>query len=224
MGTVLLGWELGGGLGHASTLIEVARALADRGHAPVLALKDPVAPRAVLTGVRCPVVPAPVWRNAVPSNFRAATLADVLAIRGYDDPGVLGSLVEGWQGLLHLTRADLVIADYAPTLLLAASGAVPAIQLGSGFSIPPAPGDDFPVLDRRRPPAACWRWYGRFKVCEVGPSRQRSPGCSRGRTDSSTPFPSWTCTGLCVVTRSLHLYAARGRPCPLPPRRRSSLT
>jgi hypothetical protein len=67
---------------------------------------------------------------------------------------VLGSLVEGWQGLLHLTRADLVIADYAPTLLLAASGAVPVIQLGSGFTVPPTTGDDFPTLDPGAQPTA----------------------------------------------------------------------
>lgn len=40
MATILLGWEIGAGLHHVRTLLEIARALRAHGHKPVLALQN----------------------------------------------------------------------------------------------------------------------------------------------------------------------------------------
>ncbi len=79
-------------------------------------------------------------------SFLASSYADILAIKGYADADRLGLLVNAWQTLIDLTRAELVIADDAPTLCLAAYGVVPTVVIGIGFAVPPTEGSDFPNL------------------------------------------------------------------------------
>ncbi len=146
MATVLLGWELGGGLGHVGALLDVAHSLAERGHEPVLALKDVVEPLPVLKGVPYRILQAPVWTTEPPPGFLAASYADILAIRGYADADGLGALVAAWQGLIELTGAALVVCESAPTLALAALGGTPALTVDHGFHSPPDHGPTFPML------------------------------------------------------------------------------
>ena len=146
MSTVLLGWELGGGLGHVGALLAVARRLWEHGHAPVLALKDLIEPLPILRRESFPVVQAPVWTGGSPSNFAAASYADILAIRGYADADGLEALVGGWQKLIELTRAELVVCESAPTLVLAAYGGTPALAMENGFHAPPSHLPAFPTL------------------------------------------------------------------------------
>ena len=146
MATVLLGWEFGGGLGHVASLLKVARPLAARGHAPVLVLKDIIGPLPVLKDVPFPVFQAPSWPGDAGPGFLARSFADILANRGYADADGLEALVGGWRRLIDLTGAKLVVADAAPTLMLAASGTVPVVTVENGFHAPPAEGEAFPVL------------------------------------------------------------------------------
>lgn len=154
MATVLLGWELGGGLGHVGGLLEVAGRLAAHGHAPVLALKDLVEPLPILAGVPYPVVQTPTWPGGAPEGFVAASYADILAIRGYDHADGLEAMVSAWRRLIDLTGATLVVGDAAPTLILAALGETPAVLVESGFHAPPADADAFPTLNAGRSPTA----------------------------------------------------------------------
>ena len=90
MATVLLGWELGGGLDHVRALIEIAHDLKLHGHDPVLALRATSA--ALPYAGSFPILKAPSYRRprqlgAPP--FRAATFSDILAIRGFADAEVL---------------------------------------------------------------------------------------------------------------------------------------
>ena len=85
MGTVLLGWELGDGLGHVTKLLEIAHELAAHGHSPVLALKDFVVARPLLRDVPFPILQAPIWWQPVPPSFRASSYADILALKGFAD-------------------------------------------------------------------------------------------------------------------------------------------
>lgn len=151
MAVVMLGWELGGGLGHVRSLLAVARGLAAYGHRPVFVLKNVVEPQAVLHDTPFPVLQAPVW-PATCGAFRAASYADILAIRGFADPDGLEALVAAWQALIDLTGAELVVADHSPTLCLAAYRTLPVVQLGNGFSVPPADATAFPSLDPQAAP------------------------------------------------------------------------
>jgi len=155
LATVLLGWELGSGLDHRTALTEIARGLATQGHDPVLAFREA---NAFLPHANpFPILPAPSYRpprHAGAAPFRAATFADIMAIRGFADPEILASLVNNWQALLQNTGAKLAICDFSPGLTLAAYGVVPAFQVGAGFAVPPADGHSFPQLDSAASPAA----------------------------------------------------------------------
>lgn len=150
---VLLGWELGGGLGHVTPLLRMADVLAGEGFAPVLALRNLVEPCDLLRDVPYPVVPAPVARpRPTETAFLAGSYADILAVQGYNDPDRLAALVRGWDGLIDLVRPALVVADHSPTLCLAAYGALPAVTLGISFAMPPTHLPEFPRLVPDQPP------------------------------------------------------------------------
>ncbi len=146
MGTVLLGWELGGGLGHVGVLREVARELAGRGLRPVLVLKDLTIGRSLLRDLPFPILQAPhSWEDA-PKGFRASTFGDVLAIAGFRGVDRLTLLVNAWQALIDMTGAKAVVAEFAPTLCLAAYGVTPTVVIGHGYWVPPDDTHDFPKI------------------------------------------------------------------------------
>jgi hypothetical protein len=146
-GTVLLGWELGGGFGHVQRLGALAQGLAERGLRPVLAVKDLAMAGTFLRSWPFPVVQAPLRHlRTEGANFLAASYADVLAVRGFASADELWPLVQAWQGLLDLVRPALVVCDQSPALCLAAYGLVPAVNLGAAFGLPPADGAAFPRL------------------------------------------------------------------------------
>jgi UDP:flavonoid glycosyltransferase YjiC (YdhE family) len=84
------------------------------------------------------VFQAPVDTRAGVGEPTPASYADVLLGCGYRDPGRLVALLGGWRNLFRLWRPDLVVADFAPTALLAArSLAIPRVTYGNGFFTPP---------------------------------------------------------------------------------------
>ena len=96
-----------------------------------------------------PILQAPVWWEPVPQSFRASNYADILAIKGFADADGLALLVGAWQGLIERSAHQVVIADFAPSLCLAAYGVVPTVVIGIGFAVPPAHGDEFPRIGPR---------------------------------------------------------------------------
>jgi len=136
------------GLWHAGLLARVARALEARGARCVFALADPVLARLALGPVDS-VVPAPVYvptGGVVPTGVSTKTFADILGGCGWHAPQVIGALMQSWDALLALIRPDVLVADHAPTLLLAARGRVPRVTVGLGFTSPPAHLERFPDL------------------------------------------------------------------------------
>ncbi|MFN0160375.1 MAG: glycosyltransferase [Burkholderiales bacterium] len=137
---VALAWELGGGMGHVDRLAPWAGQLAQRdarvtaivADLPVASARLPLAPDALLQ--------APVLRHgALAVGLGRHSYAELLLAAGYGNPATLEALVRGWLSALHLAKADLVLADHAPTALLAARiSGLPAVQIGDGFTIPPA--------------------------------------------------------------------------------------
>ena len=66
------------------------------------------------------------------------TYADILLRFGYADPRALFGLTGGWRETMRLTGAELVLADHAPTALLAArSLGLPVMLFSNGFTAPP---------------------------------------------------------------------------------------
>src|ERR1700677_2793722 len=89
MKTVLLAWELGGGMGHVMTLRRLARCLQPLNLRVIAAVKDPQAARpAFPEGIE--IVRAPAWPSAsMPARQIAATssasMGDILATAGLSD-------------------------------------------------------------------------------------------------------------------------------------------
>jgi rhamnosyltransferase subunit B len=149
MAKILIGWESGGGFGHVTRIRLAARELKARGHEPVLALRDVVEPAPLLDRESYPVLQGPCWSRPTPARFAAATFADILSVTGFADAGDLSALLRAWDGLFSVVRPDLVLAEYAPMMVLAARGKFPTVMFGSGFTVPPADLALYPRLQPR---------------------------------------------------------------------------
>jgi UDP:flavonoid glycosyltransferase YjiC (YdhE family) len=138
MARIAFAWELGAELGHAMACATLARALVRRGHEAVFAFRElhqlDVLPLEAGTAVyQAPVSLREGLGAAVPVSW-----ADLLLGCGYDDVDELHGLVAGWIEVLRASRAKLVVADYAPTALLAARVlGLKCVDYSNGFSIPP---------------------------------------------------------------------------------------
>ena len=139
MARIHLAWELGNGLGHVARLAPLAVELARRGHEVSMGLRDLVATRALWLPLDLACVQAPVFlHQTVGLPRRSASLAEIALGFGYLDGDVLDALHEGWRAQLERFGAELVVADYAPTALLAArSLGLRAVSVGLSFAIPP---------------------------------------------------------------------------------------
>lgn len=136
MAKILFAWELGGGMGHLDPMFRIGAVLQERGHEVLYAVRDMARVEA-----RAPagsaVVQAPFAHSSERRREPALNYADILLRCGYEDEAGLCGLVRAWQQLFGLFGADLVLADHAPTALLAARLAeIPACTAAMGFAAP----------------------------------------------------------------------------------------
>jgi hypothetical protein len=150
MAHVLLGWELGANRGHAVRIAHLARRLREAGHRVSVAVQrldtldpDAVGPDAVW---QAPVTPRFLISAAQPIAGPPAGMADVLARVGIDDPALVAAMVRAWERLFEAIRPDVLIADFAPFLHLAARDRLPLIATGTGYSLPPTHLATLPAL------------------------------------------------------------------------------
>ena len=149
MARVLFGWELGGGIGYASRLTLIARVLADFGHEPVMAMRDPaevwpVLDRNGLSAIQAPYITGRLKPGT--NQFRPAGFADLMACNGFGTSDHLLPLLQAWHALLDAVDPMLVVAEYSPVLTLAAYGRVPLVLIGTGYLLPPADTPWLPVI------------------------------------------------------------------------------
>ncbi len=141
MNHVLLAWELGAGAGHLASLRAVAEGLLLRGHRVTLAACDIGSAALIFGGLerQMHIVQSP----ACPKNYGGLAdpplnYAEILMRFGYLDAPMLKALLQGWRSLFELTGADRLVADHAPTALLAArGGAMACSTFGNPFAVPP---------------------------------------------------------------------------------------
>ena len=139
----MLAWELGGGLGHVAPLAQLAAPLLAAGHAVDFVLADlrnadaGMGARARHPGVR--LWQAPVWLAQLRGVPDPGTYAELLLHAGYLDARRLRPLAQAWRHLLLQLQPDMLLADHAPTALLAAKGLpLRRATCGTGFFQPPA--------------------------------------------------------------------------------------
>lgn len=163
MAKVLFGWEFGGGLGHLTVLLPIARALADR-YESVFVVKTLARAGRLLAEeggslARASLLQAPRWPvmgDAAARKIPVHSLADKLMMDGYGNVPLLYGNARSWHDILRLVEPALVVGDFSPTLFLAARGSVPTVAVGIPFGLPPA-GRPLPPIrpwEKALPPAS----------------------------------------------------------------------
>jgi len=157
--TVLLGWELGAGIGYCLQLKSLAEGLQEYGYKPVLALRSIDSVHKIFRQCDFPVLQAPYVTGrltdaARTEGFFSTGFTDLMACNGFGSEDHLYSMLRGWRELIDLVQPDLVVARFSPLLTTAASGRIPSVVFGSPYATPPADGAWFPQLCRDEPPYA----------------------------------------------------------------------
>ena len=138
MARIAFAWELGLSFGHAIGCAALARSLNARGHPIAFMFRELRQLAVIPESSGYDVFQAPYELDAGRGEPNPASYADVLLGCGYRDPERLLRLLGGWRKLLELWRPDLLVADFAPTALLAAhSLGIPRVTYGNGFFTPP---------------------------------------------------------------------------------------
>jgi len=138
MARILFVWELGADYGHLSGFTPLARELQSRGHEVISIIKDLSLAHQLLKPENIRFFQAPVWNEAFSTKTRTFTYGELLLELGYKQPEQLCARLAAWQQLYETIQPDLIIADHAPTALLAARQYPFAITLyGTGFFSPP---------------------------------------------------------------------------------------
>jgi UDP:flavonoid glycosyltransferase YjiC (YdhE family) len=136
---ILFAWELGSNLGHLMSILPIAEELQRRGHSVTLAVKDLARFAQIDSHPLLTVVQSPLFFPRAEMLRESMGYCDILAISGYLTETSLLPLLRAWRELLALLDVDVVVAQHAPTALLAArSAGRPAVAIGSGFMCPPA--------------------------------------------------------------------------------------
>jgi UDP-N-acetylglucosamine:LPS N-acetylglucosamine transferase len=150
---ILVGYERGDNLGHFRRLVPVAEALAARGHQVTFFLRNPYDCRNELTRSPLPFIPTP---DLVPPNpaerepKRMGAYSDIMVYCGFGKLELLYPATLSWRTLFDHIKPDLIVCDHSPVICLAAYGRIPVVQVGDGFTIPPAQEETFPGFQKTK--------------------------------------------------------------------------
>ncbi|MEL6998815.1 MAG: hypothetical protein AAFP68_11200 [Pseudomonadota bacterium] len=136
---ILFAWEMGENFGHISKITETAKAIQGKAELWV-AVRNLVAFRQIARqlDVKLMVAPAAPPHGAIAPDDAGRSYPDALRHVGWAKPQDLAPLVEAWRNLFALVRPDLLVAQAAPTALLAARGqGLTTAMVGSGYDAPP---------------------------------------------------------------------------------------
>lgn len=138
MSNITFCWELGGGYGHIAGFKPLAEKLIAKGYRVSALLRDTSSAHQFFKEMPVRYVNAPIWGQK--KRYAAPTIsyADIIKRCGYDSTESLLPLVQQWRKKLCTYDTSLIIADHAPTALIAARTLkLPAALFGTGFFSPP---------------------------------------------------------------------------------------
>jgi UDP:flavonoid glycosyltransferase YjiC (YdhE family) len=139
MGRIVFAWEFGGGLGHIQYDLPLAIELQKRGHEVFCIMKNVIDAERIMGRHGIKVLQAPVWQVKIKKKLENTfNYAEALFNQGYLVEGGLSSMAKAWRCLFDFVKPDMLIADHAPTALIAARGTrIKTILYGTGFFAPP---------------------------------------------------------------------------------------
>lgn len=141
---ILFTWEMGANYGHLNRLAPIANAKIASGDQVLFAVRDRDIALQVLAPLNIDYVQAPLLPLGSPADA-PANFAEILLASGYDHQEALFHVVGRWLALFKQFQPEIVVVDHSPTVLLACRiAAIPVVQIGNGFEIPPA--DDWPSI------------------------------------------------------------------------------
>jgi UDP-N-acetylglucosamine:LPS N-acetylglucosamine transferase len=139
MARLLVCWELGAGRGHLTPHLLLAKALRERGHEVVFAVRNLQYAETLLGAEGFTYFQAPTWIGSQggpqqPSRSYPQVLLNV----GFADADQLVARMRAWLALFDWVKPDALLVDHGPTALLAAHTLkLPVAISGAGFWVPP---------------------------------------------------------------------------------------
>lgn len=138
MARIVFVWELGGGLGHIQNELPLALKLQSMGHEVLCVMQHVIDAGRIMGPHGIKVMQAPVWQVKVKKLENTFNYAEALFNQGYLVEGGLSCMLHAWRNLFDFIMPDMVIADHAPTALLATRGTnIKTVMYGTGFGVPP---------------------------------------------------------------------------------------
>lgn len=210
---VLIAWEMGRNFGHVTQIVPVAEALKRRGVEVGLALRNPAALGPFAGTGDFSVVQAPHISpgRRQPGEVRPNILlySDDLLACGYENPGVLARLIADWDELIGSFRPDALVAQSAPTALLATHGMpLRRFRLGRGYDLPPA---TVPQTPMRHWMENDLQETGRREAAVLATVNAALQACGRGALENFADFLRTDGDFLCAYRETDH-YRDRDQP------------
>ena len=112
MATILLAWELGGGMGHLLPLRGIGEVLVKRGHRVIAAVRDLSRVGELFAGSGIAFLQAPIYQGKrMVAGEKISGFAHILASACFGDDGVMGKLFVAWNGVFDQVMPDLLDWD-----------------------------------------------------------------------------------------------------------------
>ncbi|MDW7755895.1 MAG: hypothetical protein SCH68_12095, partial [Brevefilum sp.] len=137
MGHVLCCWELGAGYGHLYRLLPIISELLRIGHHVSLVSKDAERARLVFDTLDIEIISAPDITSPPKSFSLSQNYSQNLLRNGYWHLPSLHQRLVDWLALFAVCQPDFILAEHAPTALLAAKlTKLSRGVIGTGFTVP----------------------------------------------------------------------------------------
>lgn len=134
--TALICWELGGGLGHITPIIALAKHLLIKDYQIVIAAKD-LSHQGLLQNDKVLWLQAPQLPKTAPTQSLSSCFSETLLKLGYSSPNKLTKVINDWLVVYQKVKPSHIFFDFSPSAQLAFfNKSDKKILIGSTFSDP----------------------------------------------------------------------------------------
>ena len=135
---ILAACELGGNFGHIAALLRIAKILRTHNHDVLFVLRDTAVASSLLSVEGFRFLQSPPCSFDGELSDSPASYAEILIKAGMGNPDKLHGVVLAWRTAIIDYGAQFVLADSAPSAVVAAKTlSIPHLAVGNGFAVPP---------------------------------------------------------------------------------------